>query len=357
VLEFDARLESRYKPNSQTTVRSQYGEFAIHYSFNELGLRDRPLPATGDDGTLRVLALGNSFVEGWGVADTEAFLRVAEQELVTRLRRPVRLINAGMSGYGAGQCYLLFQELADRVKPDAVLFFYVPTMVSADQKFLARAEKDAQGLATGLNVDQVLAGVPTKAEPVQSIAANCPLLRAGTVYSHLVRLVVALIDSRRARNRIVPGDPQTDLLAAYRAGPDRLAELHAPTFRHIEALARASERRQTPFLVVTLAMPFEVSAVEWSRGRAVYKTGTDPAAYRPTRELAAKALEKAKVPFVSAYDFLSLSAAQKAEDNPIYYAYDFHLNPTGNRLLGEWLGQVLAERKDFVSPKPNPNPE
>lgn len=54
VLEFDPVLETRYRPEATTTVRSPRGEFEIEYRFNELGLRDRPL---SEDGLTRILPL------------------------------------------------------------------------------------------------------------------------------------------------------------------------------------------------------------------------------------------------------------------------------------------------------------
>ncbi len=347
VLEFDAKLESRYKPNAHTTVSSQYGEFTIDYSFNELGLRGHSLVSQAAPDGLRVLALGNSFVEGWGTDVEATFLAIAERQLQHQLGRPIQLINAGASGYGACQCYLLYQELVDRIKPDAVLFFYIPTMVSADHQFEPRARKDSRGLVTGLDMDRVLQGGAGKAEPLPSIAQGSPWLRAGTVYSHVVRLLVGIIDGRRARGRIVPGDPRSDLLAAYRADPEQLSQLHGCTFRHIEALAQDCARQHRPFLVVTLPMPFEVSEVEWQRGRAIYQLKSERDSYRPTHELAITALRQAKVPWVSAHEFLQEQAAQKPGETRIFYNYDFHLNPRGNKLLGEWLAEELATRADF----------
>src|SRR5262245_66553477 len=75
VIGFDSKLGTRYKAGASTTVKSQYGEFEVQYRFNELGLRDRPL---AEGGSARVLVLGNSLVEGWGVEEQEGFVRRTE---------------------------------------------------------------------------------------------------------------------------------------------------------------------------------------------------------------------------------------------------------------------------------------
>src|SRR5262249_50086283 len=113
ILQFDSTLETHYAPNSATRVVSPYGEYDVSYRINSLGLRDGEL-ATKPDNEFRILVAGNSFVEGWGVKESDAFVRVAERVA----NRPgwtgigrVRLINAGISAYGAAQSYLQMKSL------------------------------------------------------------------------------------------------------------------------------------------------------------------------------------------------------------------------------------------------------
>ena len=58
-----------------------------------------------------------------------------------------RLFNAGMTGYGAAQSYLLGRQLLESLDPDVVVFVYTNLMPVADHRFLASAEIDAEGLA------------------------------------------------------------------------------------------------------------------------------------------------------------------------------------------------------------------
>ena len=334
VLDFDGKLETRYQPSSRTLVRSQYGEFALDYAFNELGLRDRPVPRRQSNDGLRILALGNSFVEGWGVAADQTFLRVAEDRLNREgSGRQVRVVNAGASGYGAAQCYLWLQELSPTVQPDAVVFFYVPTMTAADAPFVRRAEKDGDGLVTGLDLD---AGLP----PDEARPRTAP--RSSPSCSHLVRFLDARMENYRARRNIVPGDPSHDLLAAYRG--DDLPAIHQATWRHIHGMARVAEQAGLPFLLVYLPLPFEVSPVEWEQGRAIYGIAADTAHWEAPYRLAANDFTEAGLEWISARALLAAKSAQAAGQPRLYYAYDFHLNPAGNRVLGEWLAEQLAPR-------------
>jgi len=102
IVMFDDKLESRYRPNSRTTIRSQFGEFEINYEINELGLRDRPLSMLEAAKSRRILVHGNSLAEGWGVPAEKSFVRLAEQHArKNNSANPgVRIVNAGISGYG-----------------------------------------------------------------------------------------------------------------------------------------------------------------------------------------------------------------------------------------------------------------
>jgi lysophospholipase L1-like esterase len=341
VLIFDDKLETRYQAGAHTTIRSQYGEFTIDYAFNELGLRDRPLPPRSADGSYRILALGNSFVEGWGVQAEDSFARIAETSLSGR--RPVRIINAGMSGYGAAQCYLMLKELLPKTGADAVIFFYLPTMLPADHKFLRKANCDGEGLATGLNVDALLNTPAPAAATTGNAFVDSPLVSGLSEYSSLARYVRARVANRIALKSIVAGDPESDLLAAYRAPPEQLAGLHAPTLRHVAAMAALARAAGVPFLVIQLPLPCEISPVEWRRGRQLYAMDPEATSFSALTQLPADFLRAQSVPLVAAHEFLASKAAQTDDATRIYFDFDFHLNVAGQRLLGEWLAGVLGE--------------
>ncbi|HRY29471.1 MAG TPA: SGNH/GDSL hydrolase family protein [Elusimicrobiota bacterium] len=67
----------------------------------------------------RFVALGDSFVWGFGVNEDELFTRRMEE----RSRSPVEVVNLGVSGYGTDQEYLLWQKTGRNWRPDHVLLF------------------------------------------------------------------------------------------------------------------------------------------------------------------------------------------------------------------------------------------
>jgi lysophospholipase L1-like esterase len=343
ILKFDDKLGFRYEPNASTMVRSPYGEFQVTYQTNELGLRDERAGASDDDSALRVLALGNSLVEGWGVAERDRFTDVAEALMAEGAppARRVRIFNAGLSGYGAAQDYLLFQELNRSVKPHVVVFFYVGTMVHFDRTYLRDAELDGSGLTTGLSVDAILKGGTNKPDGASNQPPASPMMRALAAHSALVRTVMAALAARSERNRIKAGDPDTDLLAGVRAEANALPALHDPSLRHVAAIAQLARESNVRFILMHLPLPHQLSAVEWS-GRSAY--GLDQRVYpAPDRALVESFCASHKLECFAAHDALK-GQIEAREGEPLFYRYDFHPNRAGNALIGRWLAEELTKR-------------
>lgn len=114
----DPDLVFRHAPSWQT----RYGEVPVTY--NDRGLRDRPVPDKADD-EYRVLALGDSVTFGWGVPREEIFTARLEALLGARLARPVRVINGGVGGYNTVQEVAYFRRDGMALQPDLVILTYV----------------------------------------------------------------------------------------------------------------------------------------------------------------------------------------------------------------------------------------
>lgn len=117
----DSRPGYRYDPDlgwigPANTVTHLNASRPTTLRHNSLGLRDiEPAPSAGPT----ILFLGDSFVYG---SDVEA-----EERFTERLRADlpaVRIINAGIAGYGTDQAFLLLQRLWPRVEPNVVVLMF-----------------------------------------------------------------------------------------------------------------------------------------------------------------------------------------------------------------------------------------
>jgi len=341
IIEFDPEFETRYRPGAETTIVSPQGEFDVIYRTNALGLRDRPLAPKARD-EWRVLVLGNSFVEGWGIELDRTFLRVAEARLASRPeslpwgKKTVRLVGAGVSGFGAAQSLLFARRIADAVEPDAIVFVFLPTMAYADHGFLSRASLGLDGIATGLDPAAFLSAPPAGGKSNSEIPGA---IRQIAEYSALLRLAVGRFDNAAAQSAIVPGDPASDLFAGLRAG-DRISEVLAPSFKHVAAMKAFAAARSNAFAMVYMPVAPQISAVEWDRGRVAYGFPAEIA--KQDDRVAAEAfcrVEGMECRFAAAA--LMTAAAQNSDSERSFFRFDFHVNARGSAALGEWLAVAL----------------
>jgi GDSL-like Lipase/Acylhydrolase family len=94
--------------------------FRSKFETNSLGMRDREY-AFEKNGKLRILALGDSFTQGWGVKEQEAFPKVLESQFLEE----VEVWNLGVVGYSTDQELELLRKTIGKAKPDlVVLAFY-----------------------------------------------------------------------------------------------------------------------------------------------------------------------------------------------------------------------------------------
>jgi len=339
ILQFDSVLEMRYAENSETKIVSPYGEYDVVYKTNELGIRDRPVPKVKVQGEFRMLAIGNSFTEGWGVPAKAGMLRVAERtanENPSR-RRSLRIVNAGMSGFGAAQGYLLARSLIERVMPDAILFVLVGTMINSDANYLSRASFDDAAIATGLSVDAILSG-GVGASELSNEFDMTNLLRELGGPSEFARFVAQRLAARKAIMKITPMDPKTDMVAIYRADESSATELYEPTLRHVGALAEMARANAIDFLVVHMPMAFQLSDEEWKEGRKAYKLDQQTMAEETVVKRFCRDLE---IDCLFAKDVLGPAVALDSGQTPLFFTHDFHLRQNGNRIVGEWIGHQL----------------
>jgi lysophospholipase L1-like esterase len=88
---------ARARPNDDR--RLGHGEFDVRVVTNALGFRDARLPSPKPAGAFRVVALGDSFTQGYGVEEPEAYPRRLERLLSARMPdRTVEVVNLGVPG-------------------------------------------------------------------------------------------------------------------------------------------------------------------------------------------------------------------------------------------------------------------
>ncbi len=106
----------RHAPNSSFRVKKNCID--NYYQFNEFGFRDSLPNLRSTD--KRVVVIGDSFMEGVGVAENERLSDVIESST------GITHINFGMADKGTTQAFVIYDSLASKFDHDMVLFSIFP---------------------------------------------------------------------------------------------------------------------------------------------------------------------------------------------------------------------------------------
>lgn len=112
------------------TLRHSSDCFTADYGTNSIGARD--VERTRESTRPRVIVLGDSIVEGWGLAADERFSNLLEK--ATGLEH----LNFGMSHFSPYQSYIAYRELAKQYSHDAV-FVTIVSLNDFDDLDFSRA--------------------------------------------------------------------------------------------------------------------------------------------------------------------------------------------------------------------------
>ncbi|MDB4655856.1 SGNH/GDSL hydrolase family protein [Flavobacteriales bacterium] len=118
------RLEKRnswYRDHPPDTMLNYFRtEFKFERNTNSLGLSERPISV--DKSNYRIIGLGDSFTEGFGVSQDSTWLRRLERQLnLHNSEIEVETINAGIGGSDPVYEYQLFKNKLSGLAPDLVI--------------------------------------------------------------------------------------------------------------------------------------------------------------------------------------------------------------------------------------------
>ena len=100
-------------------------EYVVELRINSQGIRDdRKFELEGSPGTARIVMLGDSFAIGYGVNYEDSVPALLEAMLADGLKRPVEVINLGVSGFGTAEELVMLDARGWQYTPDLVLVYW-----------------------------------------------------------------------------------------------------------------------------------------------------------------------------------------------------------------------------------------
>ncbi len=331
----DFELHHSLIPNSRG--RSVTKEWDVPYSINSLGLRDKEYPVRKDKGAYRILVIGDSFAEGYGVKAEDSFAKVLERKLNGSLPggREYEVINCGVASYSPLLEYLFLKKRGLALKPDMVILFYDFADLKDDYEY-----EMTTFYASG--------GTPLASVPYKRVRAY----GSGPLERFLVRHSMFYLYLENRINKVLfkfsdiagemPDMEEIDRFIAFRQGEDnekKVLELWERSRGYLQMIYGILEENDIKLVIASYPYAIEVSEKEWSEGRTLNGFERDvvygePAVAGYLQEFAGER----GISFIDLYpDF------RESGKYPLYYAFDGHFNANGHSLVAESLFRELTD--------------
>lgn len=198
--EYSSIGHHRLVPNVCTDHTSV--EFSYTWENNSLGMRDRERSSGKKSDSFRILFLGDSMVQGWGVPLEKSMTALLEKSLNKPLRKKtIEVINAGVFGYSPFLEHLYLKELMPVLKPDMVIVgLFLQNDIGDDYFYSNEAKTDKGGSYYFSDNDQ------WPWSKIDSLTSE----RMNSIYSKNSLLHLILKNSRLARffSDLLMGDSQ-----------------------------------------------------------------------------------------------------------------------------------------------------
>lgn len=345
-VEHDPRLGWRKRPGSR--VRYERREYAVEVAINGNGLRDPERPYAADPGTFRILALGDSFVEGYTVALEQTVTQVLEQKLRSAAC-PVEVLNAGTAAYSTDQEYLFYLDQGVRYQPQVVLLFayYNDVLWNTAVNYFGSPKPLLVPLGDGLVLSNDPVPAPYRGPtPPPPPSPPAPRIRSAAhdwLKSRLARGAPRAFNAlaRAGLWEALGGDePDEQMRVFKRRQQPAIEAAWERTDAILRALAREAAARGSRFALVYVPSRMEVSDRDWELTRLAYDM--DEKAW--DRGLVARRF--AEIGSSTGFPVLDLTPELRRASGvrEPYFVFDGHWNAAGHRAAAEAVGRFLHER-------------
>lgn len=347
-IQSDNLVHHRLIPNQTCVIKND--EFEIVYHINEWGLRDVSLNKTKPEGIVRILFLGDSFIEGIGSNLEDTLVKQVESRLSQGFfPQKIQVINAGVSAYSPILEDLFLRHYGMDFQPDIVILGLHMTDFNEERMYLKKAHYNQNGDLIGVYV--------VKKQRLPKFISNY-LTKYSFSYYVFGRFeeklwkgkgkLVAWLkrqpppDYTKSGIEFDPGNPDYDPFAITRQlDNETFEELFNPVTDRLLSINKYLKDHKIPFIIIVIPGGHQVGHTQWWPGSQVLKLTEDTFSDRVFEEL--KNFAKLNhIPLVN----LTPGLRDYLKDNPdskLYFDYDGHFTPLGNAVAAEEASNFLQD--------------
>jgi hypothetical protein len=324
-------------------------EYRIHLVYNAHGIRGPERSYEKPADVYRIVILGDSFIDGYSVAQEHRVTEQLEQLLnAAQTTKRVEVIALGTAGYSTDQELIWLQTEGMRYHPDLVIlmFYFNDVLYNAQGKYWRGAKPlfVQEGETLKLTNVPVPDLVSHRKTPSSSLIAKMKdWCREHVKLYALVRYVLtqtSLAPEAKKSNGNGAGVPRE--LAVYKK---EVSSDLVHAWRMTELLIREMYNTATAngvrFLAFHIPILYSIYPHEWEAFTARYHLAANDWDLNlvPQRFLA---ICQETVPCLDpTARFLDAARAQAAENQRLYYHYDLHWNANGHALAAHILAEYV----------------
>ncbi len=313
-----------FVPNSSGEFKTS--EWDTNYSINSLGFRDREYSIAKPAGVFRILVLGDSYTEGYGVEADQSFPKVLERMLNNNSGgRKYEVINSGIGSYSPILEYLVLKYKGFALQPDFVILNYDWSDPHDDYIYSRTAVWNGADLVA----------VRSQPEQPKTLSADARgfLSRHSRVYQFFAKKFAAVT------SEIVLGDPESDSVIFLRE--NLTAQDYSGWFNnsvpYLLMIDNDLRQRNVPFVIHTYPYAAQISASAWKSGRAVLGF-RDGIVYPLTPFDVVQEFGKENgIPVVSSYAYFK----EYPDPSKLFFDYDGHFTTLGHEVAAAALYDFL----------------
>lgn len=328
LVDFHPNLGWAKKPNFEIDRSGK--EYDITIRTNEYGLVDDSMESRRKPGAYRVLALGDSFTQGFSVERQDLFVDRLESWWEAE-GRDIDVVNAGTEAYDTAQSVTWFLEEGRDFDPDLVLLFaYENDLYWNSQAVYTTPDGDREKPRFSATGEREKMGFDPPAD-----SGWLSTTATGKVLGKLTGGPAATDQSFTAPT----GKPAFKEFAPLLVEePDFMADVRAHTRGALLALQQRCEEEGISAIVVPIPSRSVYDAGYRSTVSNLYLGGVGPDQWAPDKPVELF-LELAGDVGLATLD--PREALGEGAGGDLYFEHDWHLNPEGNAVFASYLHDEL----------------
>lgn len=349
----------KFKGIPNTTCTSRTPEWNVINKHNSYGLRSPETTIEKPPGTYRILFLGDSFTQGYGVNLEEAFPQLVEKELNGHFKNKfkVEVINSGVPNYSPLLEYLYLINEGYKFKPDLVILEFDLTDFSNDFVYGLEAVYNEQGVPTAVNATP--SALPKESTPSATLVETSnvtsqtlmsksqllpflPLQIKTFLHDHSVLYKWMSTQLKLMLGQPIadpqPSTPTSNFYTIVNDDPQFDETLWKAPRQNLRLINDFLKEQGIPFIVSAHPHAILVNGQEWPNGRLMHGLERDKVYSDRYFSQLETFLKSENIPFINL-----LPHFRSTQVKNLYFPYDGHFTTNGHRVTADGITQELLK--------------